>query len=158
MAPVIGPSSMTRYFEDIEDGETAAFGTYSVTEAEVRSFAEQYDPQPFHVDPDAADESIYGGLIASGWHTCAMTMRLIVDNLLSEMASRGAMGVDELRWTAPVRPGDDLSVRVEVQETAPIPNRPGRGRVAAAVTATNQADEPVLSFVAQLMIGRREAD
>lgn len=148
---------MTRYYEDIEVGEVERFGTYRVTADEIRSFAEQYDPQPFHVDPDAAAESMYGGLIASGWHTCAMAMRLIVTNLLSEMASLGAMGVDDLRWTAPVRPGDDLSVRVEVKETEPIEDQPDRGRVAAAVTTTNQDDEPVMSFVGQLMFGRRES-
>lgn len=148
---------MTRYFEDFTVGETATFGSYRVTAEEVTEFARAYDPQPFHVDREAAAASIYGGLIASGWHTCAMAMRLIVDHLLAETACLGALGVDDLRFRRPVRPGDELSVRVEVVDTDPNGSQPDRGLVRAGTTVMNQDDEPVLSYEAVLMFARREA-
>lgn len=146
----------TRYFEDFEIGESQEFGTYHVTEAEIVEFAEKYDPQAFHVDPAAATDSIYGGLIASGWHTCSMTMRLLVDNLLSETAILGATGVDDLRWRAPVRPGDDLSVSIEVVDTEPAASRRDRGLVKTAIEVTNQDDDEVLSFIALALFARRD--
>ena len=146
----------TRYFEDFEIGESQEFGTYHVTEAEIVEFAEKYDPQAFHVDPAAATDSIYGGLIASGWHTCSMTMRLLVDNLLSETAILGATGVDDLRWRAPVRPGDDLSVSIEVVDTEPAASRRDRGFVKTAIEVTNQDDDEVLSFIALALFARRD--
>jgi acyl dehydratase len=107
---------VTSYFEDIAVGDTDEFGTYDVTEKEILEFAGQYDPQPFHTDPDAVAETIYGGLIASGWHTCAMTMRLLVDGHFADSAAMGARGVEKLRFPRPVRSGDSLSVRTEVLE------------------------------------------
>lgn len=102
------------YYEDIEIGATREFGSYTVEKEEIISFAEQYDPQPFHVNESAAEDSIFGELVASGWHTAAMTMRMLVDHRLEDDRSMGAVGVDELRWKQPVRPGETLSVRTEV--------------------------------------------
>jgi acyl dehydratase len=99
------------YFEDFEPGQDIDLGTRTVTEDEIVAFARQYDPQPFHVDRDGAADSIYGGVIASGWHTCAMMMRLVVDGLLGKSSSMGSPGLDGVRWLAPVRAGDTLNVR-----------------------------------------------
>jgi acyl dehydratase len=146
---------MTRFFEDLAVGDTFELGTYEVTEAEIREFAEQYDPQWFHTDPERArEESMYGGLIASGWHTAAMTMRLLVDGFFADAASLGAKGVDDLRWRRPVRPGDALSVTVEVvdrdAETAE------RGLVRLSVLTRNDAEETVCSMTADTLFARRD--
>ena len=148
---------MTRYFEDFATGDTFELGTYHVTADEIRSFAEQYDPQWFHTDPERArEESMYGGLIASGWHTAAMTMRLLVDGLLADAASLGAKGVDDLRWRHPVFPGDTLSASVEVVETDP--ERPQRGLVRLGVTTTNDSGDEVFSMVGNVLFARRERE
>jgi len=140
------------YFEEIEVGETASFGEYEVTEAEVVEFARQYDPQPFHTDPEAAADSMFGGLVASGWHTAAMTMRLLVDNYIQDARALGALGVDDLRWESPVQPGDVLSVETEVVGKRPFDD--GRGVVETAITTT-AGDRTVLSMVA-LVLWERE--
>ncbi|MEI8183847.1 MAG: MaoC family dehydratase, partial [Desulfomonile sp.] len=101
-----------RYFEDYVPGSVHEFGSIAVEEAEMINFARRFDPQPFHIDPEAAKQSIFGGLIASGWHTASLAMRLLVDHYISHVASLGSPGVDELRWLKPVRPGDTLSVRI----------------------------------------------
>jgi acyl dehydratase len=147
---------MTRFFEDLAVGDTFELGTYDVTEAEIREFAERYDPQWFHTDPERArEESMYGGLIASGWHTTAMTMRLLVDGFFADAASLGAKGVDDLRWRRPVRPDDTLSVTVEVvdrdAETAE------RGLVRLSILTTNDAEETVCSMTADTMFARRDS-
>ncbi|MFC6796551.1 MULTISPECIES: MaoC family dehydratase [unclassified Haladaptatus] len=142
------------HFEEFEAGQTFEFGSVTLSEAEIIEFAETYDPQPFHVDPEAAAESMFGGLIASGWQTCAVSMRLLADNLLNETASLGASGVDELRWHRPVRPGDTLSVRVEVLDTEPAANDPNRGHVRYEFSAFNQDDDRVLSMEALGMFAR----
>jgi acyl dehydratase len=147
---------MTRYFEDFEVGDVEEFGSYTVTEAEIVEFAEQYDPQWFHTDPGRATESMYGGLIASGWHTASVTMRMLVDGMLSKSASLGAKGVDELRWPRPVRPGDTLSVRTEVLEKEA--ERPDRGVVVVRNETFNDDDERVFSMVSHAMFARRDAD
>ncbi|SEO73508.1 Acyl dehydratase [Halogranum amylolyticum] len=148
---------MTIFYEDLDVGHVEEFGAYEVTEAEVLEFAERYDPQWFHVDKERAEaESMYGGLIASGWHTASMTMRLVVDNHLSEAASLGAKGVRELQWRNPVRPGDVLSVRVEVLEKEI--ERPNRGLVVTRTETLNQDDEVVLSMVSEVMYALREGD
>ena len=103
-----------RYFEDYEPGRVYEFGGIVVTETEIVSFAERYDPQPMHVDPEAAKESRFGGLIACGWHTASVAMRLYVDHYLSHVASLASPGVDDLRWPTPVRPGDTLRIRVSL--------------------------------------------
>jgi acyl dehydratase len=105
---------MTKTYEDIEEGDSWEFGAYEVDREEIIEFAEGYDPQPIHVNEDAARDSFFNGLVASGWHTASMAMRLVVDNLLDEHNVIGATGVDALRWHEPVRPGDELRVRMEV--------------------------------------------
>lgn len=145
---------MTRYFEDIEVGLTRDCGSLSVTESEIVEFGERYDPQPFHTDPEAAGESMYGGLIASGWQTCALTARLLVKNYLNDVASAGGRGIDDLRWRRPVRPGDTLSVRAEVVAKRPAWD-PAVGETDVSVTTTNGDGEPVLSMVAIGLTERR---
>jgi acyl dehydratase len=147
---------MARFFEDIETGETATFGRYHVTEAEVIEFATQYDPQWFHTDPErAAEESMYGGLIASGWHTAAMTMRMLVDNYLDDIATVGAKGLEELRWRRPVRPGDVLSVETEVLGKDPERDDRGLLRVRTETTTTEDGNT-VLVWTALVMVARRD--
>ncbi|WP_224268834.1 MaoC family dehydratase [Haloprofundus salinisoli] len=144
---------MPIYFEDLAVGETTEFGEYEVTEDEIIEFAGRYDPQFFHVDPEKAEETMYGGLIASGWHTASMTMRMLVDGFLSEAASMGAKGVDELRWYRPVRPGDVLRVRNEVLEKAVESDE--RGLAHVRTTTLNGNDEEVFSMVGLVMFGRK---
>lgn len=144
---------MTTYFEDITVGDTDEFGTYDVTEGETMEFAGQYDPQPFHTDPEAAAETIYGGLIASGWHTCAMTMRLLVDGHFDDSAAMGARGVEELRFPRPVRPGDSLSVRTDVLEKSV--DGKDRGTVRVRSETVTDDDELVLSMISEVMYARQ---
>ncbi|WP_415380872.1 MaoC family dehydratase [Halosimplex sp. TS25] len=143
-----------QYFEDLAVGETAEFGSYEVTAEEITTFAERYDPQPFHTDPEAAADSPFGGLVASGWHTAAMTMRLLVDNHLADGATRGALGVDELRWRRPVRPGDELVVRTEIVGKDDWDE--DNGLVSVAIT-TEADGEEALSMVGLVLYERREA-
>lgn len=149
---------MTTYFEDIDVGQTYEHGERTVTRTEIIEFAERYDPQPFHVDETAARESMFGGLIASGWHTAAVCMRLLVDGVLSDWASMGARGVDEIRWLNPVRPGDTLSVHVAVVEKRPSESHPERGYVTSELTGINHDDEDVLSLIGHIMVERRESE
>lgn len=147
---------MTIYFEDVEVGESHELGSRTVTREEILEFAEEYDPQPFHVDEGAAEESMYGGLIASGWHTAALSMRLFVDGWMTDRASMGARGVDELRWYRPVRPGDTLSASVEVLGKRPSESAPDRGHVRTKLVGRNGGGERVISWTALGMIERRE--
>ena len=144
-----------RYFEDFESGQVVELGSHSVSEEEILAFARQWDPQPFHVDPEAAKASVFGGLIASGWHTGAMWMRLYVDALLDGVASMGSPGIEELRWLAPVRPGDTLHGRLTVLETNPSERRPDRGTVRIRGEMVNQDSVTVLSMVSRGHFGRR---
>jgi len=139
-------------FEDFVPGSVRTSGTVSVTEEEIIEFAKRYDPQVFHTDPVAARGSIYGGLVASGWHTAAMAMRLIVENYLSGVASVGSPGVDEVRWLKPVRPGDKLSVRVTVLESRRSESKPDRGIVRSLVEVLNQDMAVVMSFKGVTMV------
>ncbi|MFW6376625.1 MAG: MaoC family dehydratase [archaeon] len=143
------------YFEDLEVGESDTFGRYEVTADEITGFAEQYDPQPFHVDPDAASESLFGGLVASGWHTAAMTMRMLVDEQFAEEGALGAVGVDELRWPNPVRPGAVLHVEAEVLEKR-RDYRPGVGLVRSRVETIDEDGDVVQSFVSRALHRQRE--
>jgi acyl dehydratase len=118
-----------RFFEDYPVGEIADFGDYPVTEEEIVDFAKRYDPQPFHVDHEAARASIYGGLIASGWMTASCAMRMLVDHYISPLASMGSPGVDELRWLVPVRAGDRLRMRTTVLESRRSQSKPDRGMI-----------------------------
>ncbi len=144
-----------RYFEDYAPGAVYEFGTITVTEPEIIEFAKQFDPQYFHVDPEKAVHSRFGGIIASGWHTVGLTMRLFVDHYVSHVASLASPGVDEIRWPNPVRPGDTLKVRVTVLEARPSRSKLDRGVVRAKIEAINQKDELVLSMVGMSIIGRR---
>ena len=150
---------MARYFEDVEVGEVYELdGRYEVTEAEVTEFAEKYDPQPFHLDEEAARESIFGSLAASGWHTASMCMRLLVDGFLEPETSMGARGVDELRWKRPVYPGDTLRVEVEVLEKRESESRPEVGHVRMETRGYNQDDELVIRWEGLGMQRRRGAE
>jgi acyl dehydratase len=148
---------MTLYFEDLAVGDEWTNGTYEVTDREIITFAEQYDPQWFHTDPErAAEESIYGGLIAAGFHTAAISTRLLVDSVLTEMATMGAKGIDELRWHEPVRPGDRLSTRAEVLERTVETDR--RGLIDLFVETETADGTVVFSMIALVMVGRRRVD
>jgi len=150
---------VTDYFEDLTVGEQRSFGGYEVTEEEILAFAEQYDPQWFHTNPErASEESLFGGLAASGWHTASMTMRVLVDEHLSETASYGAAGVDELRWPNPTFPGETLSVTVEVLEKTPSESKPDRGTVRTRVTTTNEDGEAKLTMEPIVIYARRQPD
>lgn len=127
-----------RYLEDYVVGDVRSYGPIVVDEAEVVDFGRRYDPQPFHVDPVAAAAGPFGGLIASGWHTCAMMMSLLAKEYLSPASSLGSPGVDELRWLLPVRPGDALTLTTTVLEARPSRSRPDRGVVRTAVQLQNQ--------------------
>jgi len=143
------------YFEDLEPGRVHELGSHTVSEEEILAFARQWDPQSFHVDPEAAKESVFGGLIASGWHTGAMWMRLYVDSLLDGAASMGSPGIEELRWLAPVRPGDTLRGRLTVLEATPSERRPDRGTVRIRGEMVNQDGVTVLSMVSRGHFGRK---
>ncbi|WP_408958504.1 MaoC family dehydratase [Natrinema sp. 74] len=145
-----------RYYEDIEIGDTNEFGEYHVTKEEIIDFAEMYDPQPFHVDEDAAEDSAFGELVASGWHTAAMCMRLLVDGPIQDQASMGARGVDELRWKQPVKPGDTLSIRTEVIDKRVSESDPQRGYVDSRLEGITQDGDVVVSWISLGMVARRE--
>lgn len=147
----------TRYFEDFRPGETFELGSVEVSEAAIVEFAGRYDPQFFHVDAERAKGSIYGGLIASGWHTAALCMRLLVDGVFGDSSALGSPGVDELRWFRPVRPGDALTGRFTVLECVPSRSKPDRGVVRFRAELGNQDGETVLRFDALAMMGRRQA-
>jgi acyl dehydratase len=145
-----------RYWEDFIVGEALALGaTPPVTEEAIIAFARQYDPQYFHLDPVRATESIFGGLVASGWHTASMVMRLWVDAIVSKTVSMGSPGVEDLRWPAPVRPGDTLTSRAVVLETRPSKSRPEMGLVRWRAETSNQRDEMVFTMTGTSFIGRR---
>src|SRR5689334_5203665 len=131
------------FFEDYPVGLAGEYGSVTVSEDDILDFARKYDPQPFHVDPAAAARSPYGGLIASGWHTCALTMRLLVENYLSAESSLGSPGLEELRWPAPVRPGDTLTLRLEVLEARRSQSKPDRGILRTRSEVVNQRGETV---------------
>ena len=145
----------TRWFEDMQPGEVREFGDYSMAEAEIVEFARKYDPQPFHTDPDAAKSSIFGGLIASGWHTASVAMRMMADHALSPESSMGSPGIDALRWLKPVRPGDRLRVRMTIEEAIASRSKPDRGIVKSLTEVLNQDGEVVLSMRGMTMIRRK---
>lgn len=145
------------YFEDFYPGQEIDLGERSVTEAEILAFARQFDPQPFHVDPQAASASLYGGLIASGWHTCSMMMRMVVDGLMADASSMGSPGLDGVRWLQPVRPGDTLRVRYVTRKVKASTTRPERGVVWSTWVATNQRGEEVCTVDGMGMFGRGQA-
>lgn len=145
-----------RWFEDYREGETIAFGDRTVTAEEIIAFAREYDPQSFHLSEEGGRATPYGGLIASGWHTAALTMRMLVDHVLSRHGL-GSPGLDELRWLAPVRPGDRLRWQVTVLEARRSRSKPDRGIVRQRVEAFNQRGEQVLSWTAAGLVRCRTA-
>lgn len=144
-----------RFFEDYQAGRVHELGAISVSEAEIVAFATQFDPQYFHLDREKAAASPFGGIIASGWHTVSLAMRLYVDHYLSHVSSLASPGVDEIRWPNPVRPGDTLRVRVTILDTRPSRSRPDRGIVRSRVEAMNQKEDLVLNMIVLSFIGRR---
>lgn len=143
------------YFEDFAAGQLYELGSRTLDRAEIIDFATNFDPQPFHVDVEAAEQSIYGGLIASGWHTGSIYMRLLCDNLLLRVASMGSPGIDELRWLGPVRPGDTLSAIMRIEDVRASGSKPDRGIVMTAGEVRNQDGALVLSLKSALMVQRR---
>lgn len=141
-----------RYFEDFAEGQVYELGEATVNEAEILEFARRFDPQPFHIDPAAAKRSMYGGLIASGWHTAGIAMRLIVDHYLPRAASLASPGIDELRWPTPVRPGDKLRLRTTIVAARRSRSKPDRGLVRTQAELINQGDRPVLTLLAMNLI------
>jgi acyl dehydratase len=144
------------YYEDLEIGAETLFGSYDVTREEVIEFAQKYDPQPFHLSDEAAAETHFGRLAASGWHTCAMTMAVIARHVVAdEQAGLGSPGVDELRWMKPVYPGDTLTVRGKIIEKTPSRSKPEIGSFRTQTIVTNQDDIPVMRFTSIVLMRRR---
>ncbi|MCB0137682.1 MAG: MaoC family dehydratase [Caldilineaceae bacterium] len=144
-------------FDTLAPGDEIDLGSRQVTETEIIAFARDFDPQPFHIDPDAADASIFGGIIASGWHTCALTMRLLVDGFLSHATSMGSPGVEQIRWLRPVRPGDTLTARIRVLEKRPSQSKPDRGSIKSLTEVTNQAGDLVMTMESFVLMARSPA-
>lgn len=144
-------------FESFDVGQIQNFGAYEVTEEEIIEFAEKYDPQFFHLDHEAAKQSLFGGLCASGWHTCSMTMAMMVANMDKNGRSLGSPGIDNLRWLRPVYPGDVLSVQMEVMDTRPSKSRPNIGIVVSKVSVSNHKAEVVMEFTSNGIFSREAA-
>ncbi|MEY3704627.1 MAG: hypothetical protein RLZZ561_2247 [Pseudomonadota bacterium] len=136
-----------RYLEDMKVGQKSSFGNYHVTREDVIDFARKFDPQPFHLDDEAAAKTHFGRLSASGWHTAAMTMAMLVENLTKEkQAGLGSPGLDELRWLKPVYPGDTLRVETELTDVRPSRSRPEMGSIHSDLTVFNQDNVPVMTM------------
>ncbi len=145
-----------KYLEDFPIGVRRELGSKVVDEDEVIRFAREFDPQPFHIDKEAAAASFYGGVIASGWHTCSMTMRILVDAYLNDTAAMGSPGIDELRWLKPVRPGDTLTVYSTAESVTHSKSKPDRGFIATYTEVANQAGEIVMSMRGKTMMKKRD--
>ena len=143
-------------FEDFSPGRFGRFGPRRVTREEILAFAAEFDPQPMHLDEEAAAKSMLKGLSASGWHLCSIMMRMICDGFMGRTASLGSPGVDEVRWLAPLRPGDDLMLEVEVVEARPSRSRPETGIVTFRSTVRNAAGQALCEMVSPIIVGRRE--
>ncbi|WP_372658761.1 MaoC family dehydratase [Hydrogenophaga sp.] len=146
------------WWEDLEVGSSRDLGSISPTTEEIVAFASQFDPQPFHLDPEAAKASVFGNLCASGWHTCAMAMRLMVTNFLCESSSLGSPGLESLKWQKPVFPGDTLNLRHTITEKRPMSKRPDVGLVRTVWEMFNQHGEKVLHMEGYGMFRRREVE
>ena len=142
------------YYEDFKLGETVELGRHTITQDEILDFATKYDPQPFHTDPAAAKNSIYGGIIASGWHTCSIVMRTMVDAYVSKAASMGSPGMEEIRWLKPVRPDDTLIIKRTVEEMR-LTSKPDRGLVLTRWDVFNQHGEHVMLMRGYGLFGLR---
>lgn len=148
-----------QYFEDIEVGSTTRFGRYEVTRDEVIEFAKKFDPQPFHLSDEAAAKTYFGRIAASGWHTAAMSMSMIVAHLeTTKQAGLGGLGIDDLRWWKPVYPGDTLRCEIEILEKTESRSKPDRGTYRSRLNIFNQDDEKVMSYVNTALIRRRPAE
>ncbi len=152
---MIPPREILYHWEDFPVGQVREFGAMKVTREETLAFAQQFDPQPFHLDDDAAAASLFGRLSASGWHTGAMAMRMMCDDYLLQSASLGSPGIDNLRWLKPVYPGDTLSVRFAVLDARPMNSRPGVGLIRSQWLVLNQDGDTVMSMEGWGMFRRR---
>ncbi len=146
-----------RFWDDLRVGEAKDCGTRTLTREQIVAFAREYDPQPFHLDEEVAARSPFGGLVASGWQTASLAMRMAVDAFIGDVASMGSPGVDELRWLAPVRPGDALALRCTIVELAPSRSKADRGSLRATYEMTNQRGELVLTMIGIGIVARRLA-
>ena len=144
-----------RYFEDYVEGDVHCFGPIAVEQDEIIAFARRFDPQTMHTDPERAKRTRVGGLIASGWHTAGLAMRLMVDNYLTHVDGSISPGLEELRWLKPVRPGDSLSVRATVLEAVPSKSKPNLGAVTTSFEVFNQTNEVVMTFTSVNILLRR---
>lgn len=144
-----------KYLEDFAVGQVLDFPPRTVSEEEIIAFARDYDPQPFHLDKEAAKQSLFGGLCASGWHTAGLMMRMLVDHMIGKYASMGSPGVDQLRWVKPVFPGDTLHLRGEILDVRPSQSKPDRGVIISRYEMRNQKGDVVLTMQAKGMYGRR---
>jgi acyl dehydratase len=144
-----------RYLEDFAVGQKFGSATLRVEERRIKEFAAEFDPQPFHLDDTAALATLFRGLAASGWHTAAMTMRLLVDSDVKPAGGIVGAGFDEFRWPRPVRPGDELRIEAEVLEVRPSKSRPDQGMIKLRTTTLNQNNEPVQISVGNLVVVRR---
>ena len=140
------------WFEDYVPRTVHEFGGFFIDREKIIAFASEFDPQPFHIDMEVAEKSEFGGLIASGWHTAAATMRLLVDHFLSESSSLGSPGIDELRWLKPVRPSETLRVRVTILDTRKSKSKPDRGFVRSKIETLNSKEETVMSLIATTIV------
>jgi acyl dehydratase len=144
------------YWEDFKQGAVNEYGPRVVTREEIIAYAAEFDPQPMHLDEAAARATLLGGLSASGWHTCCLMMRIIADGFVTESSSMGSGGIDEVRWLAPVRPGDALTVRVKVLQTRASNSRPNLGLVTLFYETLNQSGQTVMTLTNTMMFGRRQ--
>ena len=157
VAPAIDLNSIENmkkqlWFEDYVPRTVHEFGGIFIDKEKIIAFASEFDPQPFHIDMEVAEKSEFGGLIASGWHTAAATMRLLVDHFLSESSSLGSPGIDELRWLKPVRPSETLRVRVTILDTRKSKSKPDRGFVRSKIETLNSKEETVMSLIATTIV------
>ena len=151
------PTMNNLVFEDFKLGHLGRFGPRHVTAEEIRAFAAEFDPQPMHLDAEAASRSLLKGLAGSGWHLCSIVMRMMFDGFIGRTASLGSPGVNELRWLAPFRPGDDIMLDVEVTEARVSQSRPSTGIVMFKMTASNAAGQALCEMISPIIVQRRDA-
>ena len=144
-----------RHFDDFKIGDVIELGRHTITKDEIIAFARQFDPQAFHLDEEAAAQTMFGGLIASGWHTGSLMMRLLYEGAIKDAVSLGSPGIDEMRWLKPVRPGDTLSARMTVTECIPSRSKPDRGILRSLLEMRNQHGDPVVTIKGMSLLGRR---
>lgn len=146
----------TLFYSDITAGDTFDLGSYTVSQGEIISFATEYDPQPFHIDPDAAKESPFNGIIASGWHTISITNRLVVDGFLNKIANEGGLGAESISWSAPVRPEDTITAELEVLDKRVSESNPSVGILRTKKRAVTQDATEVLTYKTANLIARKD--